>query len=107
MPTIKKNDLVKVSSGANAGRQGKVLQVIREKDRVLVEGVNFVWKHLRRSQEHRHGARIKKEAPIHLSNVRVVCQACSKPTRVETKRLDDGKRVRICRLCQQGVSPEE
>ena len=107
MGSIRKNDMVQVLSGNDRGRTGKVLRVDREADRVLVEGVHFVWKHLRRSQEHRHGARIQKEAPIALSKVKVVCQACSKPTRIERKRLEDGSRVRICKLCHQGVSPEE
>lgn len=104
---IRKNDVVEVISGDDKGRTGKVLRIDRESERVLVEGVNFVWKHLRRSQEHRHGARIKKEAPLHFSNVRLVCQACSKSTKVEWRRLEDGQRVRICRKCKQGVAPEE
>lgn len=106
MLSIRKNDVVELITGDDKGHTGKVLRVDRDSGRVLVEGVNFVWKHLRRSQEHRHGARIKKEAPVHLSNVRLVCQACSKPTKPVSKRLEDGTRVRLCRKCKQGVSPE-
>ena len=104
---VRKNDIVEVITGSNKGKQGRVLRVDRERERLLVEGVNFVWKHLRRSQEHRHGARIKKEAPVAVSNVRIVCQACGKGTKVVAKKLETGRSVRICKLCQQGVSPEE
>ncbi|MHC4607150.1 MAG: 50S ribosomal protein L24 [Planctomycetota bacterium] len=107
MSRIRKNDMVQVITGSSSGKKGKVLLVDRARERILVEGVNFVWKHMRRSQEHRHGARIRKEASINISNVKIVCQACGKPTKIDIKRLEDGKRVRICRLCKQGVSPEE
>ena len=106
---IRKGDTVVVTAGDSRyhGKHGRVLTVFPKQDRVLVEGVNFVWKHLRRSQEHRHGARIKKEAPLHFSNIRIVCQACTKPTKVVSKRLEDGGRVRLCTKCKQSVSPEE
>jgi large subunit ribosomal protein L24 len=103
---IRKNDVVQVITGEEKGKTGKVLSVDAEGGRILVEGVNFMWKHLRRSQQHPHGARIQKEAPIHLSNVKVLCQSCNKPTRPVAKRLDDGERVRICRKCRQAVTPE-
>ena len=74
--------------------------------RVLVEGVNFIWKHLRRSQQHPHGARIQKEASLHVSNVRIVCQSCNKPTRAVSKKLEDGDKARICKKCRQAVAPE-
>jgi large subunit ribosomal protein L24 len=103
---IKKNDVVKIITGDERGKTGKVLSVDSEAGRVLVEGVNFVWKHLRRSQQHPHGARIQKEAPVRVCNVMVVCQSCSKPTRVVSKRLEDGGRARLCRKCRQAVAPE-
>jgi large subunit ribosomal protein L24 len=103
---IRKNDVVQVITGEEKGKTGKVLSVDAAGGRILVEGVNFMWKHLRRSQQHPHGARIQKEAPIHLSNVKVLCQSCNKPTRPVAKRLDDGERVRICRKCRQAVTPE-
>lgn len=106
MAGIRRNDIVQVLTGDDKGKSGKVLRIDRVKDRILVEGVNFVWKHLRRSQKHPHGARIQKESSIHASNVVLLCQSCNKPTRVTWKRLQDKSRVRICRGCQQGVSPE-
>ena len=103
---IRKNDVVTVITGEEKGKTGKILSVDTVSGRVIVEGVNFIWKHLRRSQQHPHGARIQKEASLHASNVRVVCQSCNKPTRPVMKRLEDGDRVRICKKCQQAVAPE-
>ena len=104
---IRKNDVVKVITGEEKGKTGKVLSVDAEAGRVLVEGVNFIWKHLRRSQQHPQGARIQKESALNVSNVQVLCQSCSKPTRVVIKRLEDGGRARLCRKCRQAVTPEE
>ena len=103
---VRKNDVVKVITGEERGKTGKVLSVDLESGRVLVEGVNFIWKHLRRSQQHPHGARIQKEASLHLSNVQIVCQSCNKPTRAISKKLEDGERARICKKCHQAVAPE-
>ena len=104
---IRKNDVVKVITGEERGKTGKVLSVDRAGGRILVEGVNYIWKHLRRSQQHPQGARIQKESPLEVSNVQVLCQSCSKPTRVLLKRLEDGGRARLCRKCKQAVTPEE
>jgi len=104
--SIRKNDIVQVITGEEKGKKGKVLNVDTASGRVLVEGVNFIWKHLRRSQQHPHGARIQKEASLHLSNVRIECQSCSKLTRPVSKKLDDGMRARICKKCGQSVAPE-
>ena len=102
---IRKNDIVQVITGEEKGKKGKVLSVDAASGRVLVEGVNFIWKHLRRSQQHPHGARIQKEASIHASNVKVECQSCNKLTRVISKKVEDG-RARICKKCGQSVAPE-
>jgi large subunit ribosomal protein L24 len=104
---IRKNDVVKIVTGEDKGKTGKVLSVDLDGGRVLVEGVNFIWKHLRRSQQHPHGARIQKEAPLEVSNVQVLCQSCSKPTRIQIRRLEDGNRARLCKKCRQAVTPEE
>jgi large subunit ribosomal protein L24 len=101
---VRKNDVVKILAGDHKGQSGKVLEV--DAERVLVEGVNFVWKHLRRSQQHPHGARIQKEAPVHISKVQVICQSCNKPTRIAMKELENAGRTRVCRKCKQAVTPE-
>ena len=103
---VLKDDVVQVITGSDKGKTGKVLSVNTDTGRLIVEGVHRVWKHLRRSQQHPHGARIQKEATIHASNVRVICQACNKPTRISIKRLDEGGRVRICKKCRQSVRLE-
>ena len=104
--TIRRNDIVRVMTGAEKGKEGKVLSVDAGSGRVLIEGVNKIWKHLRRSQQHPHGARIQKEGSVHVSNVKVVCQSCSKPTRVIGKKLEDGGKARLCKKCGQAVAPE-
>ena len=103
---IRKNDIVKVITGEERGKTGKVLSIDTSSGRVLVEGVNFIWKHLRRSQQHPHGARIQKEASLHVSNVRIECQSCNKQTRTVYKKLEDKTRARICKKCGQSVAPE-
>ncbi len=101
---IRKNDVVQVMTGDEKGKRGKVLSVDLDKGRILVEGVNYIWKHMRRSQEHPHGARIQKEAPIRVANLAVMCPACGKPTRVAMKKLEGGGKVRICRKCRAEVA---
>jgi large subunit ribosomal protein L24 len=104
--SIRRNDVVRVITGSEKGKEGKVLSVDLAAGRILVEGVNKIWKHLRRSQQHPHGARIQKEGSIHISNVKVVCQSCSKPTRVVGKKLENGGKARVCRKCGQAVAAE-
>lgn len=107
---VRKKDLVKVISGDERGKQGVILRVDPEKERALVQGVNMVWKHLRRSAEHPHGARIQKEAMVAVSNLKVVCVNCNKPTAVrhEARKTESGEsyRVRLCRKCGQAVTAE-
>lgn len=100
---IRRNDLVQVITGNEKGKKGKVLRIVAD-DRVLIEGVNFVWKHLRRSQQHPHGARIQKESPLHVAKLMLVCTACDKATRVARKVLDKGGRVRVCKKCRQPIT---
>lgn len=101
MPQIKKNDKVKVLSGKEKGRQGKVLRVLGEKGAALVERLNFVKRHTRAGRVGQQGGIIEKEAPIRLSKLMLVCPKCSKPTRTGTKVLEDGKRVRYCKKCSE------
>jgi len=98
---IRRNDVVKVVSGDEAaqGKTGRVLRVLDE-GRVLVEGVNFVWKHMKRSQQHPHGARIQKEAPVHVSNLMLVCPSCGKPARVAYRKPEGGEKERVCKKCK-------
>ena len=98
---LKKNDTVQVITGMDAGKQGKVLKVFPEKHRVIVPGVGFVKKHTRPNpQRNIKGGIAEREAPIHASNVMVICGECGKRTRIGSKAMADGTRVRVCRHCQ-------
>ena len=98
---LRKNDTVQVLSGRDAGKQGKVLKVIREKNRVIVQGVGFTKKHTRPNpQRNIKGGIAEREAPIHASNVMIVCGECGKRTRIGHKIMGDGKKARICRRCE-------
>ncbi|MGD9487834.1 MAG: 50S ribosomal protein L24 [Calditrichaceae bacterium] len=94
---VVKNDTIKVVSGKYKGKISKVLKVFPDKDRVIVEGVNIIKKHTRPSQKNTQGGIVEKEAPIHISNVVLVCGKCNKPTRVGYRFLDDGSKVRFCK----------
>ena len=93
---IRKGDTVVVISGADAGKRGRVLRVLPKKDRVVVEGARVVYKHMRKSQKHPNGARIRKEASMHISNVMPIDPETNQGTRVASKVVD-GARVRVGR----------
>jgi large subunit ribosomal protein L24 len=96
---IRVDDTVEVLVGNDRGQRGKVLAVDRTGARVLVEGVNRVYKHVRRSQRNPQGGRLSKEMPISLSNVMLVCRACGKASRMGHRYLDDGRKERFCKRC--------
>jgi len=98
MNTIKKKDKVKVMTGKDKGKQGEVLKVIAETNRVIVSKINFVKRHTRPTQTEPGGIH-EKEAAIHVSNVMLVCPKCNQTTRVKMDFLSDGKKVRTCRKC--------
>jgi len=91
---IKKGDLVFVNSGEYRGQQGKVLEVLVAKNRAIVEGVNMVSKHTKPNAKQPQGGIIKKEAPIHISNLMLVDPSSGKPTRIGRRRNEKGKLVR-------------
>jgi len=101
MSKIKKNDTVKILTGKDKGKTGKVLTVFPGTGRALVQGLNLVKKHARRTKEDQQGGVIQKESPLHISNLMVVCQKCNKPTRVSFSMLSDGTKTRICRKCKE------
>lgn len=96
---IRVGDMVKVIAGNDRGVQGKVLKVDRELGKLVVEGVNRVYKHMRRSQRNPQGGRLSKEMPIQLSNVLLVCPSCGAATKIGVKRTADGGKERICKKC--------
>jgi large subunit ribosomal protein L24 len=96
---IKKDDKVKIIAGKENGKIGKVLRVLYDKERLIVENINFVKRHTRPGGKTPRGGIIEKEASIHWSNVMLMCNKCINPIRVKVQRLEDGKRVRVCRKC--------
>ncbi len=98
MLNIKKKDKVVVLAGKDKGKQGEVLKLFIDKNKVIVSKVNFVKRHTKPTQRDPGGIK-EKESPISLSNVMLVCPKCNKPTRPKFDKLSDGKTVRVCRKC--------
>jgi len=99
---IREGDMVEVLTGDERGTRGKVLQVDRQKGKLTVEGVNRVYKHVRRSQKNPQGGRLSMEMPIWQSNVALVCESCQAATRIGVRYLDDGSKERYCKKCGAG-----
>ncbi|MDI6851528.1 MAG: 50S ribosomal protein L24 [bacterium] len=100
---IKRDDLVLVTAGKDKGKIGKVKKVIREKSRVVVEGVNIVKKHMRARGPELPSGIIQMEAPVHISNVKLVCPMCGQATRVGFVVKEDGKKSRVCKKCGKEI----
>ena len=98
-PKVKKDDKVIVIVGKEKGKIGTVLKVDSEKGRMIVEKVNMVKKHARPSKQTAQGGIIEKEASINISNVMIVCNKCTEPTRIGTRKLEDGSKIRVCKKC--------
>jgi large subunit ribosomal protein L24 len=97
---IRKNDNVLVTTGKDRGKKGRVIRVVPEKNRLIVEGVNLIKRHTRPNPaKNIKGGVVQREASLHASNVQLVCPECGAHTRVGHKVLDDGRKVRICRKC--------
>ncbi len=103
---VNKNDQVIVIAGNNKGKKGKVLKVYPDKNQIIVEGVHFIKRHTRPTQKNPKGGVVEKEAPIHVSNVMVICPKCSTPARMGSKSVIDEvknrkNRVRVCKNCNE------
>ena len=98
---IRKNDNVVVTTGKDRGKRGRVVRVVPDKNRVVVEGVNIIKRHTKANpQRNIKGGLVEREAPLHASNVQIVCPECGKPTRIGRRILGDGRKVRVCRKCE-------
>jgi large subunit ribosomal protein L24 len=100
---IKKDDKVKILTGKDKGKIGKVLKLVKKNNRVVVENINVVKVNQRPTQANPQGGIVEKNMPIHVSNLMIMCNSCVKPTRISMKLLEDGKRVRICKQCNQQI----
>ena len=100
---IKKNDTVQVITGDEKGKTGRVIAIQKEKNRVLVERLNMIKKHMKPNKNQTQGGIIEKEGPIQRSNVMLVCSKCSKPTRINHNILENGKKIRVCKKCREVI----
>lgn len=101
---VRRNDIIQVTAGDDAGKTGKILNVMARQNRVIVEGINYIQKHVKRSEKNPQGGRVRKEAPISASNVLVICQNknCEKDgrgVRTRSRFLENGDKVRVCYKC--------
>lgn len=100
---IKKGDRVKVLSGKDKGKESVVLHSLPQKQRVVVEKTNMIKKALHPTQQNPQGGISSLEAPIHVSNVMLVCPECKQPTRVSIRRDENGKKIRVCKKCGKDI----
>lgn len=100
---IRKNDLVVCTTGKDKGKKGKVLSVLPAQNRAIIEGVNFIKRHTRKTREDRQGGIIQREAPVHISNLMLLCNKCNKAVRIGFSLLKDGKKVRACKKCSEVI----
>lgn len=100
---IRKGDTVMVIAGKEKGKTGRVDRQLTDKDRVLVEGINMVTRHMKPRPNVRQSGRIQQEAPLHISNVVLICNKCNNPTKPISVRLETGVRVRGCTKCKEVI----
>jgi len=100
---VRKNDTVQVLSGRDRGKQGKVTRVLPKEDRVVIDGINIRKRHTKAQKPGEQAGIVEFPAPLHLSNVGVVCAKCGRATRVGFRTLADGKKVRVCRRCDEVI----
>ncbi|MCH6567215.1 MAG: 50S ribosomal protein L24 [Nitrospinae bacterium] len=100
---VKKDDLVEVLTGKEKGKRGKVLRIVKGKDRVMVEKLMMVKRHTKPGQHSQQGGILEIEGTINSSNVGVICSSCDRPVRMKTKTLEGGRRVRACARCGEAL----
>lgn len=101
---IKVDDMVEIITGDDRGERGRVLTLDRKAGKLVVEGVNLVYKHVRRSQRNPQGGRLSKEMPVRISNVMLVCEKCNKAARSGARYEKNGSKVRYCKKCGTTIS---
>ena len=100
---VRRDDTVEVMTGKDRGRRGDVRQVITDADRIVVTGVNMVKRHRRARSVEEPSQIVEMEAPLHVSNVRLVCTSCDAAVRVGFRFLEDGRKVRYCKSCDEAI----
>ena len=104
---VHRDDTVLVLTGKDRGKKGRVIHLFSNEEKALVEKINMVKKHTRPNQQLPQGGIIEKEAPVHISNLKVVCTKCGKATRVAYKILSSGQKVRVCKKCKEILDKEK
>jgi|UniRef100_A0A7C3R3F6 large subunit ribosomal protein L24 len=102
-PALRKDDKVKILSGKDKGKEGLILKVDRSANRVIVENVNQIIKAIKPDQNHPQGGFLTRENYLGASRVMLICPSCHKPTRIAQSILSDGKKVRVCKHCQEHI----
>jgi large subunit ribosomal protein L24 len=97
--SLKKGDNVLVITGEDKGKNGKIIDIFPKKNEVIVEGICFLKKHMKPTQKNPQGGIVKQEGPINLSNIKLVCNKCNKPTNIKRDVTKEGKNVRVCKKC--------
>ncbi len=100
---LKKDDQVEVIAGKDKGRVGKVLRVILDSDKAVVERINMIKRHTKPTEMNQQGQIVEREAPIHVSNLQLICPECTKTGRIGRKFLEDGTKVRFCKSCGESI----
>ena len=100
---LRKDDVVEVVAGDDKGTRGKVLRVLRAKNKVVVEGINRVYKHVKPNRRNPQGGRLSKEMPIDVSNVLLFCATCRRGVRIGRRYTADGRKERYCKKCGAGL----
>ncbi len=100
---VRKGDMVIAIAGKDKGKTGRVLQIFPKKKRVIVEGINFVKKHIRPRPPEQQGGILEQEAPLHISNVMLSCQKCNRGSRSGRRKLENGTKIRFCRRCNEQI----
>jgi len=97
---IKKGDKVKILTGKDSGKTGKVAQVYSDRKKISVEALNLIYKNMRPRKEGESGQRIQFAAPLNVSNVALICPKCNRQTRIGYQRLENKNKVRVCKKCK-------
>ncbi|MFV0437004.1 MAG: 50S ribosomal protein L24 [Desulfopila sp.] len=100
---LKKDDQVEVIAGKDKGRVGKILKVLRDENKAIVERINMVKRHTKATEMNQQGQIVDKEAPIHVSNLQLICPECTKTGRIGRKIHEDGTKIRFCKSCGESI----
>lgn len=103
---LKLNDQVEIITGKDKGRVGKIIKLISKSNKAVVERANMVKRHMKPTAQNQQGQILEKEAPIHVSNLKLVCPNCAKTVRVASRILEDGTKVRVCKKCDESIEPK-